>query len=149
MDTYQLRDVLTRDLGPSFGGVYLRDLLPETLDQKAIVINTDSHDQPSAHWVCVYLNIPVVKYLDSYGLPPAHLYNPHVYQDLNTDVCGQYCVYYLQQRYRSGKTVRDWILPWKGTSLQRDPYVEQWFKDTFRKPRTHKGQICRCRKLNL
>jgi hypothetical protein len=39
MDTYQLRDVLTRDLGPLFGGVYPRDLLPETLDKKAIAIN--------------------------------------------------------------------------------------------------------------
>ena len=45
MDTHQLRDVLTRDLGPSFGGVYPRDLLPEILPYgKAIVINTDPHD---------------------------------------------------------------------------------------------------------
>jgi hypothetical protein len=64
MDTYQLRDVLTRDLGPSFGGVYPRDLLPETLDQKAIVINTDPH------WVCLYVTSPVVEYFDSYGFPP-------------------------------------------------------------------------------
>jgi hypothetical protein len=129
MDTYQLRDVLTRDLSPSFRGVYPRDLLPETLDQKAIVINTDIQDFIARH---------------GKALP-----NPHVYQDLNTDVCGQYCVYYLHQRNRSGKTVQDLILPWKGTSLQRDHYVEQWFKETFRKPRTHKGQICRCHKLNL
>jgi hypothetical protein len=27
--------------------------------------------------------------------------------------------------------------------------VDQWFKETFRKPRTHQGQICRCHKLNL
>jgi hypothetical protein len=118
------------------------------LEKKAIVINTDPHDQPGAHWVCVYLNSPVVEYFDSYGLAPMHrdiqdfiarhgkgVHNPHVYQDLNTDVCGQYCVYYLHQRHRSGKTVRDWILPWKGTSLQRDHYVDQWFKETFRKPR--------------
>jgi hypothetical protein len=70
MDTYQLRCVLTRDLGPSFGGVYPRDLLPETLDQKAIVINTDPHDKPGAHWVCLYVTSPVVLYFDSYGLHP-------------------------------------------------------------------------------
>jgi hypothetical protein len=69
MDTYQLRDVLIRGLCPSFEGVYPRDLLPETLDQKAILINTDLYDQPGVHWVCVYLNSPVVEYLDSYGLP--------------------------------------------------------------------------------
>jgi hypothetical protein len=27
--------------------------------------------------------------------------------------------------------------------------VDQWFKETFRKPRTHQGQICQCHKLNL
>jgi hypothetical protein len=27
--------------------------------------------------------------------------------------------------------------------------VDQWFKETFRKPRTHQGQICRCHQLNL
>ena len=163
MDTHQLREVLTQDLGPSFGGVYPRDLLPEILPhEKAIVVNTDPHDQPGAHWVCLYVTSPVVEYFDSYGLPPLHrdiqdfirrhgegIHNPHVYQDLNTDVCGQYCVYYLHQRHKGGKTVRDWILPWKGTSLQRDRYVQDWFKETFRKPRTHKGQICRCHKLNL
>ena len=163
MDTHQLRDVLTRDLGPSFGGVYPRDLLPEILPHgKAIVVNTDPHDQPGAHWVCLYVTSPVVEYFDSYGLPPLHrdiqdfirrhgegIHNPHVYQDLNTDVCGQYCVYYLHQRHKGGKTVRDWILPWKDTSLQRDHYVDQWFNETFRKPRTHQGQICRCHKLNL
>jgi hypothetical protein len=55
MDTHQLRDVLTPDLGPSLGGVYHRDLLLEILDQKAIVINTDPYDQPGAHWIfCVF-----------------------------------------------------------------------------------------------
>ena len=125
-------------------------------------MNTVPHDQPAAHWVCLYVTSPVVEYFDSYGLPPLHrdiqdfirrhgegIHNPHVYQDLNTDVCGQYCVYYLHQRHKGGKTVRDWILPWKGTSLQRDRYVQDWFKETFRKPRTHKGQICRCHKFNL
>ena len=120
MDTQQLRQVLTRDLGSSFGGVYPRDLLPQTLEKKAIVINTDPHDQPGAHWVCVYLNSPVVEYFDSYGLAPMHrdiqdfivrhgkgVHNPHVYQALSTKVCGQYCVYYLHQRHRGGKTVRD------------------------------------------
>jgi hypothetical protein len=70
MVTYQLRYVLTRDLGITFGGVYPRGLLPETLDQKAIMINTDPHDKPGGHWVCLYVTSPVVEYFDSYGLPP-------------------------------------------------------------------------------
>jgi hypothetical protein len=27
--------------------------------------------------------------------------------------------------------------------------VALWFKETFHKPRTHKGQTCQCHKLNL
>lgn len=51
MDTYQLKKVLSRDLGSSFGGVYPRDLIPDHLNfkEKAIVINTDPHDQPGTH----------------------------------------------------------------------------------------------------
>lgn len=46
MDTYQLKKVLSRDLGSSFGGVYPRDLIPDHLNfkEKAMVINTDPHD---------------------------------------------------------------------------------------------------------
>jgi hypothetical protein len=107
---------VTRDLGWAFGGVYSRDLLPDTLDRKAIVVNTDPHDKPGAHWVCLYMTSSIVEYFDSYGLPPLHrdiqdfidrhgegIHNPHVYQDLNTDVCDQYCVYYLHQRLRGKK----------------------------------------------
>ena len=163
MDTQQLRDVLKRDLGPVFGGVYPRDVIPELLPHhKAIVVNTDPHDRPGAHWVCLYLSSPTVEYFDSYGLPPTHkdiqdfiqrhgetwTHNTHCYQDLNTDVCGQYCVYFLHQRHRHRSTVQEWLLPWKGTALQRDPFVADWFKETFRKPRTHQGQTCQCERLN-
>ena len=164
MDTHQLKEVLSRDLGSSFAGVYPRDVLPDLLPhQKAVVVNTDPHDQPGAHWICMYLNSPILEYFDSYGLPPNHpdlkdfiqrqshkqIHNPHCYQALDTDVCGQYCVYYLHHRHRGRKTVQDWILPFRGTDKQRDRYVAQWFKETFRKPCTHKGQTCQCRAKNL
>lgn len=65
MDTYQLEKVLSRDLGSSFGGVYLVDLIPDLKSkEKAMVINLGSH------WVCLYLNGNTVEYFDSYGLPP-------------------------------------------------------------------------------
>lgn len=58
MDSRQLRDVLSRDLGRSFVGVYPRDLLPNQLRpyEKAIVVYTDYHNQPGTHWVCLYWN---------------------------------------------------------------------------------------------
>lgn len=73
MDTGQLRAVLSQSLGSSFAGVYPRDLIPHQLRpyEKAIVVNTDPHDRPGMHWVCLYLNTPI-EYFDSYGLPPLH-----------------------------------------------------------------------------
>lgn len=116
MDSRQLREVLSRDLGISFVGVYPRDLLPNQLRpyEKAIVVNTDSQELPGTHWVCLYWNGAHVEDFHFYGLPPLHqeirqfisrhsrhwTYNHTCYQDYSTDVCGQYCVYFLHQRHR-------------------------------------------------
>ena len=161
MDTGQIRAVLSRALGESFAGVYPRDLIPSQLKpyEKAIVVNTDPHDRPGKHWVCLYVNSPFVEYFDSYGMPPLHreivrfmaehatreMSNPYRYQDWNTSVCGQYCVYYLLQRHKRKKTVREWLLPFPETTpAHRDRYVARWFDQTFHKPQTHYGQTCQC-----
>ena len=107
--------------------MYPRDLIPHRLrpDEKAIVVNTDPHDKPGTHWVCLYATPPVVEYFDSYGMKPylpeisnvihhhqsQPVWNPFDYQALNTTVCGQYCVYYLLQRHKRKKTVQEWMLP--------------------------------------
>lgn len=80
MDSRQLRDVLSRDLGRSFVGVDPRDLLRNQLRpyEKAIVVYTDYHDQSGTHWVCLYWNGAHVKYFDSYGLPPLHQETVHL-----------------------------------------------------------------------
>lgn len=159
MDTYQLKKVLSRDLGSSFGGVYPRDLIPDHLNfkEKAIVINTDPHDQPGTHWVCLYLDGDTVEYFDSYGFPPLYSeiqefidrnsnhmkYNENHYQELDSNVCGQYCVYFLHHRHRRGPKVLKQLFPTHWTQKQTDRYVRQWFKEKYRKPKAHKGQCCK------
>ena len=71
-DTGQLNSILSRALSSAFAGVYARDRIPQRLRpyEKAMVINTDPHDKPGAHWVCVYSVPPVVEYFDSYGMKP-------------------------------------------------------------------------------
>jgi hypothetical protein len=70
-----------------------KGLLPETLDRKAVEVNTEPHDWPEAHWVCLYVTSLVVEYFDSYRLPPicrnilfatGRIHNPHVYQNIYT-----------------------------------------------------------------
>ena len=85
-------------------GTYPRDLIPHRSRpyEKAIVVNTDPHDKPGTHWVCLYVVPPVVEYFDSYGMKPFFpeilnfidrhqsraVWNPFDYQALNTTVCG-------------------------------------------------------------
>ena len=104
LDMGQLNSVLSRALGSAFAGVYARNLIPHSLRpyEKAIVVNTDPHDQPGTHWVCLYVIPPVVEYFDSYGMKaflPDILNFIDRHQALNTTVCCQYCVYYLLQRH--------------------------------------------------
>lgn len=154
-----MRKVLSRDLGSSFGGVYPLDLLPDHLisNQKGIVINLDPHDKPGSHWVSLYLNGKQIDFFDSYGLPPLHEdlrnfisnnctnYNCNLrrYQEYDTDVCGQYCVYFLHQRHRRGPIVLDRLFPERWSPKQSDRYVRNWFNQHYRKPKTHKGQCCK------
>ena len=64
LDTGQLNSVLSKAFGSSFGGTHPRDLIPHRLRpyEKAIVVNTDPHDKPGTHWVCMYVVPPVVEY---------------------------------------------------------------------------------------
>ena len=161
LDTGQLNSVLSRALGSAFGGTYPRDLIPHRLRpyERAVVINTDKHDQPGTHWVCVYVVPPVVEYFDSYGfrhfLPEildfierhqsTPVWNPFDYQSLNTTVCGQYCVYYLLQRHKRKKTVQEWMLPFPpSTPMHQDCYIARWFLEKFHPPPHHYGQRCQC-----
>ena len=67
LDTGQLNSVLSRALGSAFGGTHPRDLIPHRLRpyEKAIVVNTDPHDKPGTHWVCLHVVPPEVEYFDS------------------------------------------------------------------------------------
>ena len=103
--------------------MYPRDLIPHRLRpyKKAIVVNTDPHDRPGTHWVCLYVTPRIVEYFESYGLKPflpeilnfidrhqlQPVWNPFDYQALNTTVFGQYCVYYLLQRHKRKKNYKN------------------------------------------
>lgn len=67
-----------------------------------MVINTDPHDKPGTHWVCLYLDGDTAEYFDSYGFLPLYSeinefiyknaktmkYNENHYQEVDSNVCG-------------------------------------------------------------
>ena len=79
-----------------------------------MIANTDPHDQPGTHWIAMYFVSPdESEFFDSYGFPAESYgmdgyilrgttyYNDKPMQGLTSDVCGDYCLFYLLHRARN------------------------------------------------
>ena len=119
MNTKQINAILQCDSMTKhlYHGKFAMDCLP-TLQRGAYIINSDDHDEPGEHWLAVY-NDNCVEYFDSYGLAPldvrlidflgdTYVYNASQLQQLFTNACGFYCVYYILHRAR-GYSMNDII----------------------------------------
>ena len=80
----------------------------------ALIANTDPHDQHGTYWVAMYFVTPdESEFFDSYGFPPetydtdeyvlreSTYFNDKPLQGLTSDVCGDYCLFYLLHRARN------------------------------------------------
>jgi hypothetical protein len=88
----------------------------KTFDTTELFIcNLDDCDEPGSHWTVVERHRGNVFYFDSYGMPPIHdnltaklidmtrstiTWNNTQLQELDTNVCGQYCILYCLLRAR-------------------------------------------------
>jgi len=109
MNTLEIEEVARKDpcLRKFFLGVFASDKLPATIHHRpaCLIANTDPAHMSGQHWVAIYFGA-TCEYFDSYGLPPIGpamiypitSYNPYCLQDLDTNVCGEYCVYFLMKR---------------------------------------------------
>ena len=96
-------------------GVFPSDKLPIVNEYpSALIANTDPHDQPGTHWTAMYFVTPdESEFFDSYGFPPetydmdeyvlreSTYFNDKPLQGLTSDVCGDYCLFYLLHRARN------------------------------------------------
>ena len=114
MNTLQLKRALERDTFTKkiFGGVFAADELPKTFDTFpcGFVANTDPSTKPGTHWVAFYFpSRDKGEFFDSYGYPPEHYgfksykietWNKYKLQSSWSNVCGQYCIFYLYHKSR-------------------------------------------------
>lgn len=138
IDTILKKNERTRNI---YLGCFAADAIPSIdLYPFAAVINTDRVGYPGTHWVAIYApNKRIIEYFDSFGDPPnptigtyllqfenIHL-NRSVIQSVLSDVCGQFCIYFIWQR--STKTPYRKLLN-RLLSMQRgsDNYVKGWVK---------------------
>lgn len=93
-------------------GVFPSDKVPVVNKYpSALIANTDPHNQPRTHWIAMYFVTPdESEFFDSYGFPPetygmdeyvlrtSTYFNDKPLQGLTSDVCGDYCLFYLLHR---------------------------------------------------
>ncbi len=121
----ELRSCILEDVGglaDTILGVYARDQPPmralastKLARNHGVIVNTDKSTGWGKHWICYFNNGVFVEFWDSYGRP-VDFYDdtldysvavvPRRYQNLWSDVCGQYCVFFLFCRVR-GVSIQD------------------------------------------
>lgn len=111
IDQYLKTHPLTKEV---YQGVYARDELAffGGAPNSMFVVNTDLRSEPGAHWVfCYWPSEGLPLYFDSYGFFPLYeefyqfllsdtsnfKYNKVQLQDIDTDVCGHYVMYFASQ----------------------------------------------------
>ena len=109
MNTLQIKWALERNAFTKkiFARVFDADEVPEIIDTFpcGFVANTDPSTEPGTHWIAFYFpSREKGEFFDSYGNPPEHYgfkfykietCNKHKLQSLWSNVCGQYCIFYL------------------------------------------------------
>ena len=120
MDTVQLEDAIMRDpiCAKIFGGVKAADKLPSYVSNshKFYITNTQNLKEPGEHWVVIYSNM-LPEFFDSCGQSPEsykkefqyflvnhgpnYIHNERRLQNIDSDVCGNFCLFYIYHRSRN------------------------------------------------
>lgn len=116
MYTNQINAILSNSIDPSkchVLGTFPRNLLPISISNfpSCFVANTDVDSEPGEHWVAYYFpSEGIYEFFDSYGESPLtydfptlsplilSMYNTLIYQSLNSNTCGHFCLYFLHYR---------------------------------------------------
>ena len=129
LSNIEIEEIMKNKKIKNFRGVYSKDILPKKMYvNESMVINIqDFLDGGGTHWVCTYVdrNSKDVEYFDSYGLRPSDIvikymetankgivYSSNQIQDLDSVMCGYYCIYFIIERYK-GRKMADILLDFK------------------------------------
>jgi hypothetical protein len=113
MNSKEISDILSNALCRShskFCGVFAADEIPNKFNNYPVcyVANTDPRGMPGSHWVAYFHpDAEHAEFFDSYGnkpdefnlkVWPSMTCNSTSFQSYDSDVCGQYCIYFLVKR---------------------------------------------------
>lgn len=148
MDTCQLLNSVNQDeiMSKNFLGVFPRDMIPSTIENGSLIANTDSSEEKGTHWVAMYKENNICDFFDSYGRPPfknnlkgvKYNFNHIKLQSNNSQVCGQFCLYFLYYRSR-GVNIMDIAESLKSDG---DYIVKEFVETNFEKCDKEAGLCC-------
>ena len=132
-----------------FRGVISRDQIEDLIDSSKnqrcyYIVNLNDSTQPGSHWVVIHVKPKgkPIEYFDSFGLNAPnevvqlsnslgvnYIYNSTQYQDLNSVLCGYWCLYFVNES-RKGRSYYEIVRPFSHTDTQ---FNERLIIDYFRK----------------
>ena len=144
MNTVQIKRALESNpyTKKIFCGVFPADQLPKTTDTFpcGFVANTDPSTEPGTHWVAFYFpSREKAEFFDSYGRPPEYYgfkrydmetWNNRKLQSSWSEVCGQYCIFYLYHK-GCGYSMSKIVNLFTGNTLLNDCKVACYVKKHF------------------
>ena len=132
-----------------FLGVYSSDTIPNFFKTNkrgndfSLIVNTDPSSEPGEHWVAFYIpKQGIVEYFDSFGREPNNsnfsiflkntdfLYNNIRLQSVLSNVCGQYCIFYILARHFN-LDYADIIHLFSNNHSVNDNFVNEFINDLF------------------
>lgn len=136
-----------------FRGVFARDQL-KSLDKlpssqpSAFVINCCPLKLPGQHWMALFIHRQKAIYFDSFGIPPFHpdiesfikknatkvIYNKRLLQDITSDACGFYVMYFIYQKSR-GVSLPQLLQPFNTNTQTNDRKLYHRIKQIFKTKR--------------
>src|SRR5690348_15687689 len=118
MNSDQLRKILHQFVPLTFDDQVLASDQLDFIRKKkfAVILNSDTSKENGMHWLGLFKeseDVNIVEFFDSFGMP-IEFYSPHLkrfllirrydvlhnfkpLQSMNSEVCGQYCIYFLFQ----------------------------------------------------
>ena len=120
---------------PNFKGIFARDeIMPR--EHSPCIINLDSLKNAGTHWVCCVPGDRALWYFDSFGMgfpqefksSKPVIWNSSQYQNINSVLCGYYCLYFLHQ-WAQGKDFYDILKPLSLVdTAQNEEFIKEYFK---------------------
>lgn len=144
LTNYEIINICNK-LNISLNQVCMKDELTD-LKLGNYIINLENHNDKGSHWCCFILDYNISLYFDSFGAPPPleveqiiKIYYPKIYynqeiiQDINSKLCGYYCIgllYYIKTNPHKNllSSADDYIKLFKDNTKLNDNILRSYFK---------------------